>query len=296
MTTIPVKLDVDALRALKSVADHGGVTRASRHLALSQSAISHKIKRLEDHIECRLLNRRSGLPLLTETGERLLGYANRILALHDEAAATLSRRTLTGNIRMGMTEDMTSSGLAQVLARFARVFPDVSVRVHVAQSLILQEQVDGGGIDLGVMQVFADDVREGDVVLFRHRLCWAKARDFDLPSEGPVPFLAYDDRCFYKAWLVENAGSMGREFRTVLECSSNAGILAGIEAGLGVSIVNEEHLSPGMEIVSQEGFLHPPAIAYVVRIGAKTGSNAVRALSDGIAKEAEDGDILKIAV
>ncbi|RVU39496.1 LysR family transcriptional regulator [Hwanghaeella grinnelliae] len=296
MTTIPVKLDVDSLRALKSVADHGGVTRAAHHLSLSQSAISHKIKRLEDHIDCRLLNRRSGLPLLTDTGERLLGYANRILALHDEAAATLSRRTLAGNIRMGMTEDMTSSGLAQVLARFARVFPDVSVRVHVAQSQVLQEEVENAAIDLGVMQVFAQDVRPDDTVLFRHRLCWAKAKDFDLPDDGPVPFLAYDDRCFYKAWLVENAGTMGRAFRTVLECSSNAGILAGIDAGLGVSIVNEEHLSATMEEVSGDVFRTPPDIAYVVRLAAKPASNAVGALRDGIAQEAGEGEILKIAL
>lgn len=291
-----VKLDVDSLRALKSVADHGGVTRAAQHLSLSQSAISHKIKRLEDHIECRLLSRRTGAPLLTETGERLLGYANRILALHDEAAATISRRTLTGSIRMGMTEDMTSSGLAQVLARFARVFPDVSVRVHVAQSLVLQEQADSGAIDLGVMQVFVHDVRPEDKVLFRHRLCWAKARDFDLPERGPIPFLSYDDRCFYRAWLVENTETMGQDFRTVLECSSNAGILAGIAAGLGVSIVNEDHLSPEMEEVSGDVFKTPPEIAYVIRKSPRSLSNAVSVLSDGIAQEAERGDILKIAL
>ena len=291
-----VKLDVDSLRALKSVADHGGVTRAAQHLALSQSAISHKIKRLEEHIECRLLTRRSGAPLLTETGERLLGYANRILALHDEAAASLSRRSLTGKIRMGMTEDMTSSGLAQVLARFAHVFPDVSVRVHVAQSLVLQEEVDSGAIDLGVMQVFADDVRDDDTVLFRHSLCWAKSKDFELPPNGPVPFLAYDDRCFYKAWLVENLATMGREFRTVLDCSSNAGILAGVEAGLGVSIVNEEHLSPRMGVISDGSFRTPPGIVYIVRRAAKPVSNAVVTLGESIAQEAASGDFLRIAL
>ena len=65
-----VKLDVDSLRALKCVADHGGVTRAAHHLSLSQSAVSHKIKRLEDHIDRALLTRRAGAPLLTETGKR----------------------------------------------------------------------------------------------------------------------------------------------------------------------------------------------------------------------------------
>lgn len=289
-----VKLDVDSLRALKSIADHGGVTRAARHLSLSQSAVSHKIKRLEDNIDCVLLTRRAGAPLLTETGERLLSYANRILALHDEAAATLSKRTLTGSIRMGMTEDMTSSGLAKILARFARLFPDVSVRTHVAQSLVLQRELEDAAIDLGVMQIFATDLRPDDIVLFEHGLCWAKARDFQIPDEGRIPFLAYNDQCFYKAWLLEHALSMGREFRTVLECASNAGIIAGIEAGLGVSIVNERHVSASMDVL-ETGFRTPPHIAYIVRTSHGTMSNAVKALAGEIERESADTTHLRVA-
>ena len=207
----------------------------------------------------------------------MLGYANRILALHDEAAATLSKRTLTGRIRMGMTEDMTSSGLAKILARFAGVFPDVSVRTHVAQSLVLQHELESDAIDLGVLQVFAKDIGPNDRVLFEHRLRWAKARDFQIPDDGPIPFLAYNDQCFYKEWLLEHASATGREFRTVLECASNAGIVAAIEAGLGASIVNERHVSASMEVLDA-GFLAPPDIAYVVRTSPKTKSNAVKAL------------------
>ena len=289
-----VKLDVDSLRALKCVADHGGVTRAARHLSLSQSAVSHKIKRLEDNIDCAVLTRRAGAPLLTETGERLLSYANRILALHDEAAATLSKRTLTGRIRMGMTEDMTSSGLARILARFAHVFPDVSIRTHVAQSMVLQRELEDDSIDLGVMQVFKTGLRQDDIVLFEHHLCWAKARDFRIPDHGPIPFLAYNDQCFYKEWLLEHASSMGREFRTVLECASNAGIIAGIEAGLGVSIVNERHVSASMDVL-EAGFQTPPNIAYIVRTSPRTMSNAVKALAEEIARESTDTDHLRVA-
>lgn len=289
-----VKLDVDSLRALKSIADHGGVTRAARHLSLSQSAVSHKIKRLENNIDCVLLTRRAGAPLLTETGERLLSYANRILALHDEAAATLSKRTLTGSIRMGMTEDMTSSGLAKILARFARLFPDVSVRTHVAQSLVLQRELEDAAIDLGAMQIFATNLRPDDIVLFEHGLCWAKARDFQIPDEGRIPFLAYNDQCFYKAWLLEHASSMGRGFRTVLECSSNAGIIAGIEAGLGVSIVNERHVSASMDVL-ETGFRTPPRIAYIVRTSNRTMSNAVKALAGEIERESAGTTHLRVA-
>ncbi len=291
---MPIKLDIESLRTLKSVADNGGITRAARDLSLSQSAVSHKIKRLEDHLGCNLLTRRAGAPLLTETGERMLGYANRILAIHDEAAATLDRRPLTGRIRMGMTEDMSSSGLAAVLGRFARLFPDVEVRTHVDQSLTLRRQFEAGAIDLAVMQVFEGDILSGDVTLFRNRLCWARSLDFRLPDDGPVPFLAYSEDCFYRQWLVEHAASTGRAFRTVLECSSNAGILAAIEAGLGVSIVNEHHVSPTMTVLDN-GFPVPPEIVYVARTGSGAPSNAIRTLVDEIARESADGHRLKVA-
>ena len=54
----PEKLDISALRALLAIAEHGGVTRAADHLALSPSAVSHKIRRLEETLHCSLLTRR----------------------------------------------------------------------------------------------------------------------------------------------------------------------------------------------------------------------------------------------
>lgn len=288
------KLDIDSLRALKIIAEQGGVTKAAHVLALSQSAVSHKIKRLEDSIDSVLLTRRVGAPLLTEAGERLLSYANRIVALHDEALAGLSKRTLAGSIRLGMTEDMTSSGLARILARFTRLFPAVAVRTHVSQSMVLQRQVRDNEIDLGVMQVFAYDRKPDDRLLFENRLCWVKARDFPLPVEGPIPFLAYDDNCIYKDWMLEETSMSGNSFSTTLQCSSNAGIIAAVEAGLGVTIVNEHHVSGSMDVLEND-FPTPPGLCYVVRLSARSKSNAVRVLADEIASEAAQHNALKVA-
>ncbi|MEM8947913.1 MAG: LysR family transcriptional regulator [Pseudomonadota bacterium] len=281
------RLDIDALRALQAIALQGGVTRAADHLALSQSAVSHKIKRLEETIGCGLLNRRAGTSLLTESGHRLLGYADRILNLHDEALQSLSTRTLSGKIRLGMTEDTTSSGLARILGRFTRLYPDVAVRTYVAQSLTLQDELKSGTIDLAVMQIFARDIRARDRVLYRDSLAWAKAIDLDLDWGRPIPFLSYDDNCFYRRWMLEQEASTGRAFETVLECASNAGIIAGVESGLGVAILNRRHVSKGMEILN-DGLSEPPDIAYVVRTSTKSASKAVYALAAEIEREAAD--------
>jgi len=284
---VAARLEIDALRALQGIFVHGGVTRAAEQLSLSQSAVSHKIKRLEESIGSELLDRRAGPTLLTEEGMRLLGYADRILSLHDEAMLSLSKRSLSGSIRLGMTEDMTSSGLSRILGRFSRLFPDVYVRTQVAQSLVLQAELEGGKIDLAVMQVFASDVRPTDRVLYEDQLCWAKAVDLQLDLEKPVPFLSYDDNCFYRQWMLDNVASQTRQFQTVLECTSNAGILAGVEAGLGVSIISHRHISPGMEEIGDK-FGKPPKIAYVVRMSTNMQTHALKALMEEIDKEAGD--------
>lgn len=289
------KLDIESLRALRCIAEHGGVTRAAAHLSLTQPAVSHKIRRMEDSIGATLLNRRGNGPLLTETGERLLTYAERILSLHDEAVASLGTRRMTGTIRMGMTEDMSSSGLARILSRFSRLFPDVTVTTHVAQSLVLRRQIDEGALDIAVLQLFSEDRETNDAFLFRDRLVWARSQDFNLPSEGAIPFLAYDEDCFYKSWLSEHGSAMGRPFRTVLTCSSNAGLIAAVEAGLGISIINENHVSSSM-VVLEDGLPEPPAIDYVVRSSSGNGQdNAVRALVKTIAEESAGPLPLKVA-
>ena len=282
---MPRRLDIDALRALQAIAVHGGVTRAADSLSLSQSAVSHKIKRLEDDIGCALLNRRAGTSLLSETGNRLLGYANRILSLHDEAVLSLSSRALCGKIRLGMTEDITASGLSRILGRFTQLYREVSVQTHVAQSLTLQNELKNGTIDIAVMQVFAIDVRTDDLVLYRDELIWAKALDLELDWNRPVPFLAYDDNCFYKSWLMEHGLLAGHTFDTVFTCTSNTGMIKAVEAGLGVAILSRRHLSRAMVELTQD-VVPPPDIAYIVRSSMKPKSQAVSALADEIEREA----------
>ena len=94
------RLEIDALRALWAIRHHGGITRAAEALGLSQSAVSHKVKRLETSLDCDLLGRKPGGAMFTAAGEDLLDYAGRILGLHDEALLSLSKTSLKGRIAL----------------------------------------------------------------------------------------------------------------------------------------------------------------------------------------------------
>ena len=278
------RLEIDALRALSAVRHNGGVTRAAEALGLSQSAVSHKIRRLETSLDCELLCRKPGGAMFTAAGEELLAYAGRILSLHDEALLSLSKTALSGRIALGLTEDTACTDLARILGRFRRVHPQVSVRTKVRMSLVLRGMLERGEIDAAIVQVFDHEVRPADVVLFREQLHWVKHPELLLPEEGPIPFLSFDDECFYRRWALDIGQDGGLVLETVFECASAAGIISAVNSAMGLALLSQRHLRPEMQVVTQR-LPEPPALAYVVRRSRRARNPALDTLVAEIQNE-----------
>ena len=278
------RLEIDALRALLAISHCGGVTRAAEQLGLSQSAVSHKMRRLEQSLNCNLLARKAGGPLLTDAGERLCNYARRMLDLHDEAIADLGRKQISGTIRLGMTEDTTTSDISRILGRFTKLYPDVDVRTRSSQSLNIQKWLRAGELDLAVLQVFSSEVQSGDLVLFDDNIRWVKSKDFDLDPTQSVPFLSFDENCFYRRWGFGEGQEMGHRFEKVLECPSAAGIQSAVRSGLGVALLNGMHITPDIEIID-DIFPTPPDITFIARRHPRSRTAPVTALIEEIARE-----------
>ncbi len=83
-------LDSTLLRAFVTVAETGGVSTAAARLARTQAAVSMQLRRLEDDIGQRLLDRSPRGVQLTEAGHRLLPYAHTILGAGADARHALS--------------------------------------------------------------------------------------------------------------------------------------------------------------------------------------------------------------
>ena len=135
---MPRSLDLTALRSFVAVADTGGVTRASSFLHLTQSAVSMQVKRLEDALGLRLLERAGRGVVLTAAGEQLLGYARRMVSLNDEAFSRLTHQDFQGEVGLGVPARHRLSGdpagaqaLRGRLAADARA-PGVERHAHAA--------------------------------------------------------------------------------------------------------------------------------------------------------------------
>jgi len=78
-------MDIAALRVFRTVAEERGFSRAAVRLFRTQSAVSQAVRRLEEELRADLFDRTTHVVRLTEAGKTLLAYAERVLAVTDEA-------------------------------------------------------------------------------------------------------------------------------------------------------------------------------------------------------------------
>lgn len=284
-------LDIDSMRALVVIAETGGITRAARRLNLSQSAVSHKMKRLEERLNRNLFTRVDGRTVLSRDGERLLEYARRMIRLHDEACDSFHQSDLRGELRLGITEDVSAPGIAQILSSFASSFPNVSLTSRVAHTPELVRRLDRGDIDMALIEVFASELLESDQALGKQQVGWLVAEDFNLDDGRSLPFVAYHQECFYKAWAERALQQQGRELRVVYECPSIDGMVNAVRSGLGVGLFNlgvyahiqgQRRGDTGGLRIERKALPQPPPIQHVARFSSKIPTPQMQKLLQSI--------------
>jgi DNA-binding transcriptional LysR family regulator len=128
---------LDALQAFVAVARERSFTNAAAKLGVSQSALSHTIRELEERLGVRLLSRTTRSVSPTEAGERLL---HNIGPRFDEIAAEVAavselRQKPAGSIRITATENATETILIPKLAPFLREYPDIKLEIIIDYGL-----------------------------------------------------------------------------------------------------------------------------------------------------------------
>ncbi|MFP1642867.1 LysR family transcriptional regulator [Pontitalea aquivivens] len=142
-------LELRHLRTIKAIHDAGGLARAADILHITQSALSHQVKGLEDQAGVELFVRRSKPLKLSAAGVRLLRLAERILpeikAAEDEFAAL--RQGRAGRLHIAIECHACFDWLFPVLEQFRRAWPDIDVDIRAglafnALPALMREEVD----------------------------------------------------------------------------------------------------------------------------------------------------------
>src|SRR5262245_8367644 len=162
MSAMIPNLDIDLLKTFLAISDTGNFTRAAEEVHKTQSAVSMQMKRLEELVGRPLFARDGRGSRMTDDGERLIDYARRITQMNDEAISAFTKPELTGTLRFGTPDDYADSFLPEVLARFSRTHPLVTVNVDCAQTPQLVERARHGELDLALVtacsEVIVDEI------------------------------------------------------------------------------------------------------------------------------------------
>lgn len=267
--------DTALLRALVAVADTGGFTRAAERLHLSQSAISHQIRRLEEQAGTALLLRTTRSLRLTEDGENFLRHARQILAAQDALSRRFQRSSIAGAVRFGVPENFMGARLPALLAQFAHLFPAVRLDVTVGTYLDLQKLVAADALDLAVVMALADG-QDDTAVLRRTRFVWAAAHDFR--HDGALPLAFAPAPCMHRQVGVDALDGAGLDWRVAFSSPSQQGLRAAVLAGLAITALPQGDLEPGMIVIDgQHGLPALPAAQFQLVWRAAGNSAAAEA-------------------
>jgi len=252
-----VILEVRHLRLIRAIVELGGVTRAGASLHLSQSALSHQLRDLEDALGVRLFERAGKRMVLTFAGARLLEHSRRALEIVDRAEAEARRLARGEGVVLRLTTQCYTvyNWLPRVLARFHRSHPGVEVRIDAGATDRPIAALLDGSIDLGIVFDADPDPRIRMVRLFEDENVVVMAPDHPLVTRkliraedlADIPLFLYatpiEESTLYKRFL-RPAGVRPRQVQHVQLTEAAIELVKG---GLGVSVLARWAVAPHLK-------------------------------------------------
>jgi DNA-binding transcriptional LysR family regulator len=276
--------DLELLHTFVSVVDAGGFTKAGERVNRTQSTVSQQIRKLEEQLGRPLLlrQRASKHIELTEDGERLMGYARRLVALSLEAHSVLRRSDDTGVVKLGVPEDFDVQRLMTLLSGFARQYPRIRLDTVNGLSVDLHARLEAKEIDLALVKRDLPSRQaqrdEPALASWPEQVNWVAGREVRI-IEDPVPLVVYPLGCIYRNRIVHALESSGRRWRVAFASQSLVGIQAAVSAGLGISLLPASAMRADHRLLSaEEGFASVPASELALIAGNRLLTDVQRTL------------------
>ena len=232
-------MDAGDLKIFQAVAREGSITKAAIVLNYVQSNVTTRIRQLEAQLQVPLFYRSNRGMILTPAGENLLGYANRILQLLDEAEQVAQEGgPPTGKLRLGSIETAASHFLTPLLAKYCACYPKVHYSLvtggtHELNQKVIEHELHGalvyGPVEhekLNYMKIYDDEM-----VLI------AKPGEHDISVLLRRPMLFFEVGCSHRTQAEDFLKTRGIQLLNVMEYGTLDTIIHGVTAGLGVSLL-----------------------------------------------------------
>ncbi len=261
-----MRLDTESLRTLKTTIEAGSLTGAARRLNMTTSAVSWKLKRLEERLGRKLIDRQGHQIRPTGEARQLLEYADIIVDAHDQAVQHFRLSDVEGKLIVGITDDLASNQLPAFVQEFHRRHPGVRLEIRVEQQLALLEWYDKRIIDMAILPLEPSMIVDSDIELWRDELIWVKSRERDYALDQPVPLVTFSPKCTYREAAIECLDAHDIDYYISMESPSLAGVRGIVSSGMGVTLINRGLMTADQcEWTEAKKFGPPGQVRFVVR-------------------------------
>lgn len=182
-------MDIRQLSTFIEVARVKSFTKAGEKLGYTQSTVTNHIRSIEEAVGNKVFDRLGKTVRLTDSGERLLKYAKKIIQLHDEAIQMSQLSEMpSGTIRVGANESLMAYRLPAVLLKYKKQYPTVKVLLQPSENQSLQSELKEGKFDCALFinpERLNDDIVTVDLI--EEQLVLVGPRQHRLTQMDAVP-------------------------------------------------------------------------------------------------------------
>jgi len=238
--------DSRELRAFAALAHCGSFTKVAKELHISQSAVSHAMKALEEDAGCRLLDRVGKKLALTQAGEQLLSHTEKILTEMEAARVSLAHLGKWGQsrLRIGASSTACHYFLPHVLSEFKENFPQCLISLGSGDSEEAMELLRNNQIDLALVLQPRHETEFEFHPLFTDEMFFLIAPSHPWADGGVVRaeipkqhYILYHKTSYTFRLVEEYFRREQMVLNTVMELGSMEAIKELVKLGLGVCIL-----------------------------------------------------------
>jgi DNA-binding transcriptional LysR family regulator len=287
-------MDLGELQVFLTVAREGSFSRAAERLYRTQPAVSLAIRKLEEDLGQPLFVRGSRPVRMTDAGNLLKDYAERLINLRDEVKKGLTELEglERGELSVGVNESSIHA-LLPALAKFREKHGGVQVRVHRMFSRDIPHEVLNYRLDLGAVSYIPRDPQLQATEILRDELCLvvppkhslARRKEVDISDLGAETFIAHIVESPFRRRVIELFSRHHTALNMPIEMPTIESIKRFVQMGMGVAIVprmcvqweiehgwmkevkvKQMHMPRHVYLVGRKGARLPHAAAELIRI------------------------------
>lgn len=271
-------LDLDSVRAFILIADLGSFTRAAEAMQTTQAAISLKLKRLEERLGCRLVERTPRYVQLSAPGLTFLEHARELQVVHDRALTAFAgaRQRVT----IGISEHVAGPELPALIARMNVQDQQLLIEIRIGSSGDLLQSFDRRELDAAIVRLHAG--RADGEMIAEERFGWFAAPGWQHRADEPLPVATLAEPCGVRVMAGQVLDAAGIPWTEIFVGGGVAAVVAAVTAGLGIAALAPRMLPLGaVDVGPRLGLPALPRLPILIHSRAKEGRprDALAALS-----------------